>query len=338
MKLLVTHIIQETSDTKTFILKPERKMVYEAGQFITLLFDDNGHEVRRSFSLSSAPAIDALPSVTIKRVANGLVSRQLLDTAKTDDEWHVTEPAGRFVLPKDDFPRDIFLIAAGSGITPIFGLLKQLLYTDNHARITLVYSNKSIESTIFYEQITQLQQAHAERLKVIFLWNNAKNLRMARLSNALLEELVAQHLHFKKEDALFYTCGPFYFMLMVQITLLSMRFDKNNIRKELYTIESKPPTPTQYAPQPLLLRFRGIDTTLHVAANQSILEAGLEAGLALPYNCRSGQCGACVALCERGKVEMAYNEVLTDEEVGLGQVLTCVGHPLTSDVRIVFTK
>jgi 2Fe-2S type ferredoxin len=339
MQFHLAQIRQETQDTKTFVFEPLEAdtFSYEAGQFVTLLFDDHGQEVRRSFSLSSAPATDAQPTITVKRVPNGRVSRQLLDHAQVGDLLHFTEPAGRFVLPPDSsLPRDIILIAAGSGITPVFGLLKQLIYTQSQARIALIYSNKSVETTIFYEQLRALENQFSDRLKVIFLWNNAKNLRMARLSNVLLEELLTHHLHYPRQDALFYTCGPDYFMLMVQITLLSMGFDKDAIHKERYTIDTKPPTQKQYAPQPVALWFRGGAYTLEVAAQQTILDAALKAGVNLPYNCRSGQCGACTALCERGRTELDYNEVLTDDELARGYVLTCVAHPLTSDVKIVF--
>ena len=336
--LRVAQIIDEVPEVKTFVFQPldEAPFQYKAGQFLTLLFDDHGQEVRRSFSFSSTPGIDALPAITIKRVPNGLVTRRLLDYTKVGDVLHVLEPAGRFVInEKATQLRHVFLIAAGSGITPVFSLLKQLLYQEPHTHISLIYSNKSVESTIFHEQIQTLHRDYSERLKVVFLWGNVKNLRWARLNNTLLEELVRQHLTTTaRKDALFYTCGPFHFMLMVQITLLTMGFDKDQIHREFYVIEAKPPTPKQYLPQHVQFSFKGITKTIEVNNNQTILEAGLKAGLRLPYTCRAGRCGACAALCVQGSTEMEYNEVLTDEEVSLGQVLTCMTHPLTDDVSI----
>ena len=336
--LRVAQIIDEVPEVKTFVFQPldEAPFQYKAGQFLTLLFDDHGQEVRRSFSFSSTPGIDALPAITIKRVPNGLVTRRLLDYTKVGDVLHVLEPAGRFVInEKATQLRHVFLIAAGSGITPVFSLLKQLLYQEPHTHISLIYSNKSVESTIFHEQIQTLHRDYSERLKVVFLWGNVKNLRWARLNNTLLEELVRQHLTTTaRKDALFYTCGPFHFMLMVQITLLTMGFDKDQIHREFYVIEAKPPTPKQYLPQHVQFSFKGITKTIEVNNNQTILEAGLKAGLRLPYTCRAGRCGACAALCVQGSTEMEYNEVLTDEEVSIGQVLTCMAHPLTDDVSI----
>lgn len=337
--LRVAQIIDEVPEVKTFVLQPldDAPFPYQAGQFITLLFDDHGQEVRRSFSFSSTPKVDALPAITIKRVPNGLVTRRLLDDTKVGDILHVLEPAGRFIInEKATQSRHVFLIAAGSGITPIFSLLKQLLYQESQTHITLIYSNKSVESTIFYEQIQALHCDYSERLKVVFLWGNVKNLRWARLNNTLLEELVSQHLTADRKDALFYTCGPFHFMLMVQITLLTMGFDKGQIHREYFVIETKPPTPKQYPPQSVQFNFKSITQTIEVNNNQTILEAGLKAGLALPYTCRAGRCGACAALCVQGSTEMEYNEVLTDEEVSIGQVLTCMAHPLTEDVSVVW--
>jgi len=335
-KFRIAQIIPETSDTKTFVLQPidNAPFEYQAGQFLTLLFEESGQEVRRSFSFSTAPAIDEWPAITIKRVPNGLVSRRLLDYAQAGDTLTALEPAGRFIIQAPEVPRHVFLVGAGSGITPLFSLLKQLLYTEPQTYVTLLYSNKTVESTIFHAQINQLQAAYPERLKVVFFWGNAKNLQQARLNNSLLEEIVKQHLLSAKDDTAFYTCGPLHFMLMVQITLLTMGFAKDRIHREFYTVDTKPPTPKQYQPQSVTLDFKGTSTTVEVVNNLTILDAGLKAGLPLPYNCRSGQCGSCIAQCAKGVVEMEYNEILTDEEVTLGRVLTCMAHPLTADVRV----
>jgi ferredoxin-NADP reductase len=335
-KFRIAQIIPETADTKTFVLQPidDAPFEYQAGQFVTLLFDEYGQEVRRSFSFSTAPGVDELPAITIKRVPNGLVSRRLLDYAKEGDVLTALEPSGRFIIPAHEVPNHVFLVGAGSGITPLFSLLKQLLYAEPQTYITLLYSNKTVESTVFYAQINQLQAAYPNRLKVIFFWGNAKNLQQARLNNSLLEEIVEQHLLSAKDDTAFYTCGPLHFMLMVQITLLTMGFAKDSIHREFYTVDTKPPTPKQYKPQFVTLDFKGISTTVEVVNNLTILDAGLKAGLPLPYNCRSGQCGSCIAQCAKGVVEMEYNEILTDEEVTLGRVLTCMAHPLTADVRV----
>ena len=335
-QLRIAQIIPETFDTKTFVLQPidDAPFDYQAGQFLTLLFEEHGQEVRRSFSFSTAPQTDELPAITIKRIPNGLISRRLLDHAQPGDVLKTLEPSGRFVIPVDIVPRHVFLVGAGSGITPLFALLKQLLHTEPQTYITLLYSNRTIESTIFHKQLQELQKAYSERLKVIFFWGNAKNLRQARLNNSLLEEIVKQHLISAKDDALFYTCGPLHFMLMVQITLLTMGFDKESIHREFYTVDTKPPTAKQYEPQSVVLAFKGTTTTVEVTNNLTILDAGLKAGLPLPYNCRSGQCGTCIAQCSKGVVEMEYNEILTDEEVTHGRMLTCMAHPLTADVHV----
>jgi ferredoxin-NADP reductase len=334
--LQLVQIINELSDVKTFVFQPTdpAPFHYQAGQFLTFVFDQNGQEIRRSFSFSSTPQVDTLPAITVKRVANGLISRRLLDHAKVGEVFEVLEPAGRLVIKAAEQPKHVFLMAAGSGITPLFSLLKQLLQTHPTTHITLIYSNKSPESTIFHEQLQTLESTYSDRLKVIFLWGNAKNLRWARLNGALLEELVSKNLTSERGEALFYTCGPYHYMLMVEITLLTMGFHKAQIRREYFVIETKTPTPKQYPSQPVSFGFRGTTQTIEVNNNQTLLEAGLKAGLMLPYTCRAGRCGVCAALCVEGKVEMEYNEVLTDEEVAIGQVLTCMAHPLTANVRI----
>src|SRR3982751_6908418 len=120
LRLKIEAIEWETADTATFFLSElsGKKVPYKAGQFITLIFTHHDEEIRRSYSLSSSPDEELL-SITVKRITNGEISRFMLTKVKPGDLINIIEPSGRFTIDKFDEPKDIFLFAGGSGITPV---------------------------------------------------------------------------------------------------------------------------------------------------------------------------------------------------------------------------
>ncbi len=336
----ITAIRAETATVKTFVLKPEsgETISYKAGQFLTFLFWINGEEIRRSYSLSSAPALHEPFSITTKRHANGAITRLMHDTLQVGDVLQALSPAGMFTIePEPLEEKDIFLIAAGTGIVPIFSLLKELLTVEKNSNLTLIYSNHQKSDAVFYNELIAWQQRFPQRLHIEFLFSDHQQILKARLSSTSLKMLLDKHQHFPRNQALLYTCGPYYFMQMVQIVALTHGFNPAHIRREIFTL------PDINAPQPafvttidetVTLIKGGITHKLYVPYQQSILTAALKNGIELPYSCRAGRCSSCRAKVLQGKVVMHYNEVLTDADEEAGYTLTCTGHPVTSDVVI----
>ncbi|MBY0424130.1 MAG: ferredoxin, partial [Cytophagales bacterium] len=232
----IDKIIRETKDTLSFVLIPlqNERLKYKAGQFLTFLFHFPQGTVRRSYSLSSSPSVDLWPIVTIKVVPNGEISRFIHQYWKVGDTVEALPPAGMFILEKSETPKDLFLLAAGSGITPIFSLINELLSTPVAHKLHLYYSNLNKEETIFYEQLESLRLKHKERFDVTYFFSESKFLDKARLSKYLLIDLVESSLVYSKEDAVFFVCGPFEYMQMVGIALHSASIQSNQIRKEIF--------------------------------------------------------------------------------------------------------
>src|SRR3954467_10562398 len=109
LQLKVEAIKWKLQDTATFYLKEVSgiKIDYKAGQFITLVFTHHAEEIRRSYSLSSSPDEELL-SITVKRIANGEISRFMLTKIKPGDILNAVEPAGRFVITDFEDEKDIF--------------------------------------------------------------------------------------------------------------------------------------------------------------------------------------------------------------------------------------
>lgn len=340
-KLRISGIKVETGDCKTFYLTPinASPLHYQAGQFLTFVFAKPFSEDRRSYSVSSTAFLNEPLSITVKRLENGEYSRKLFDYAKQDDVLTSTGVAGFFVLP-DDIQRyqEIFFLAAGSGITPILPLIKTILYQHPQLRVILIYSNRSKQGTIFYEELNQLSRFFADRFVIEFLFSSALNLERARLSKWLLALLLKQYSTASYAKTLFYTCGPFDYMRMVSIELLENGVPLQHIKKENFTalkVESKslPPDTHKHA-----IEIQLPEKTWHIETQypQTILQAAKKAGIILPYSCESGRCGSCAAICIHGKVWMSYNEVLMDDEINKGRVLTCVGFPINGDIVLKY--
>lgn len=323
----------ELPDTATFYLSEisGRKIQYTAGQFITLVFDHHTEEIRRSYSLSSSPD-EKLLAITVKRVANGEISRFLLAKIKPGDILNAVEPAGRFVIGGFDDGKDIFLFAAGSGIVPLFSQLKYSLGRPGKSHLKLFYSNKNDQSVLFKDELAKLEAESDGRLKIHHFLSSEGS----RLTNQLVEKLVNETMEYGHSDAEFYTCGPFDYMRMIRLTLLYMGIGAEKIRKENFVLETIPVSQTQkvYPPRPIRILFNGETYDLVVGESQSILQAALQNNIQLPYSCRVGDCSTCAAICKSGKVEMVKNNVLTDADLESGYILTCTGHPLTDDVIV----
>lgn len=340
-KLKIVKIVPETKSAKTFILEPleDWEPFCQAGQFITLVFYTKHGEKRRSYSISSAPALNEPLSIMVKRIDNGEFSRFLLQHAKEDDVLYTSGISGLFVLPDDPDPaQHVCFIAAGSGITPCFSLIKTLLATrQNH--ITLIYSNRTVNEVIFYQALIALQLEYKQRFQIRFLLSESNDVYNKRLSRWLLDQLLDQYLGSHAASALFYLCGPYEYMQMAEITL-RMYTDKKNIIKENFS--SLPrlivPKPPDTEPHFVTIRIGDRIHRLMVQYPKSILATAKESGIELPYSCEAGRCASCIASCTKGKVWMAYNEVLVDKEVEKGRVLVCQGFPVGGDAEIVFEQ
>ncbi len=335
LHLKVEAIKWETAYTATFYLTEVsgKKVEYVAGQFITLVFTHHGEEIRRSYSLSSSPDEELL-AITVKRIANGEISRFMLTKIKPGDIINAVEPAGRFTVNDFQAPKDIILFAAGSGVVPMFSQLKYILNRAGESYITLIYSSNDQSAVLFADELDQLQTQHPDRLKIIHLLSSEGK----RLNNITVEQLVKQNIHFDLAKAEFYLCGPFVYVRMVRLTLLYMGLAHRQIRKENFVLDTVPVTAgyINYPPQRVKIKFNNELHDLVVGENQTILQAALQNNIPLPYSCRAGICSACTAKCVSGKVAMTVNDVLTDLDLARGLILTCTGYAVSDDVVIEF--
>lgn len=338
-KVQVKNIIEETKDTKTFVLEPLDNWMpeYKPGQFITLVFTTKYGEKRRSYSIAST--YNEPLSITVKRVENGEFSRWMLQSLKVGDILQSSGIGGMFVLPKQIKPTTHFcFIAAGSGIVPCYSLIKTLL-SESKNKITLIYSNKSKADTIFSEALNHLTEKYASQFEIRYLFSSSNDIYNKRLSKWLLEQLIEEYLKESITTSLFYICGPFEYMQTVEITL-RMYVPKENIIKENFSslprlIIPEPPDKDKHR---VKIQLNGYTHEVDVQYPKSILAAAKAQNIELPYSCEAGRCSSCVASCTSGEIWMAYNEVLVDSEVAKGRILVCQSYPINGDAEIVYDK
>ncbi len=338
-RLRILKVIVETENARTLLLKPldNWKPAYKAGQFITLVFYTPFGEKRRSYSLTSSADKDEPLSITVKKIENGEFSRPLVYGAKPGDILFTSGIGGLFVLPENPGDHDYCFLAAGSGITPCFSLIRALL-ENSHATMTLLYSNKNRGDALFLTQIAELQDKFPQRLSTHLLFSDHSDLYYKRLSKWLLEQLLNKYLPAEKKT-LFYLCGPYEYMQMAEIVLLN-RSSKTYIIKENFSslprkILPEPPDKNMHL---VTVKINGETHHLNVQYPKSILRTAIENKIELPYSCEAGRCASCIATCTKGSVWLAYNEVLVDNEIARGRILTCQGFPVHGDVEIVFDQ
>ncbi len=337
--LRIERIIQETADTRSFILSGN-DINYIPGQFLTLVFDRlDGEEDRRNYSISSSPVLKEPLKITVKRIANGAYSRKLVDDAKEGDSLVTTGASGFFTLSDNiqEYSQLLFF-AAGSGITPVIALIKTILYQYDPIRVVLFYSNASPRTTIFYDELKHLEELFPGRLHIDFLFSGYENISRRRLNIELIAEIARVYFFKTGGDSLFYLCGPFEYMRMITIILRTEGVQENRIRKEIFHIE-KPavkPLPPDVLPHAVTAQLGDKEYIFTAGYPSTILQSAKMQGVPLPYSCESGQCGTCAATCTSGNVWMWRNEVLMEDEIAAGRVLTCTGYAVNGDIKLVY--
>ncbi|MFT4092978.1 MAG: iron-sulfur cluster-binding domain-containing protein [Niabella sp.] len=339
-ELEIKAVIKETNAARTIILNPlnDWQPQYKAGQFLTLVFNTKSGEQRRSYSLSSSPDANEPLSITVKKLDNGEFSRWLVYKAKAGNILHTSGISGFFTLPENSKEKIFCFLAAGSGITPCFSLIKTLLFTTAQ-KVFLFYSNRNEADTIFHDTLKTLQEKYKGRFFIHFMYSNRLDVYYSRLSHWLLTRLLDEHFsNFSKTDLLFYVCGPFDYMLMATISLRNNGILNHQIIKEDFNPQppARLPEPPDKEKHRVVIHIGAHTHTLTVQYPHSIVAAAKQAHIAVPYSCEAGRCGSCIATCISGKIWMACNEILMEDEIAKGRVLTCQGYPVGGNAEIIY--
>lgn len=355
--LKVKKISLETPDTVSvsFEVSDNLKPIYQytQGQYLTLKFELNGKEERRAYSMSSSPLESDL-TVTVKKVHKGLVSNHIANHLKIGDSIEVMPPQGRFFTPLDETNRKhYYMIAAGSGITPIISIIKTIMEKEPQSIVNLLYGNRNEESIIFKQQLDELQTRYANQLYVEHILSQPKREKsgglfgvfqkgtlnwdgkIGRISKGELEKWLDENppVHKQKE---FFICGPEEMMKVTETYVLSIGTDKKQLHVEHFSNSNSIEKGENLKGSKVVVQLRGEKIELSPNEGKTILESLIDLKKDPPYSCTSGACSTCMAKVTKGTVKMDACYALDDAEIKAGYILTCQAHATSSEVEIVF--
>lgn len=308
---------------------------FKAGQYVTLKTQLNGEEVRRAYSLCAAPKENKL-RVAIKEVENGTFSTYANRELTEGTVLEVHSPEGNFVYTPATHSGAIALFAAGSGITPIFSILKTALEYGN--TVALLYGNKSPEETIFHEELIALAEKHSNfYLKFVYSQARVENALPGRIDSSAVNYVLKNQM--KDTDFKhYYICGPEAMIHTVSDTLKSHGIDENSIYFELFTASSETNEAAKNVSgkSTITVTVDDEDFTFEMDASETILDAALKQKIDAPYSCQGGICSSCICRITDGKAVMEKNQILTDSEIEEGMILACQAHPTTATIAVDF--
>jgi ferredoxin-NADP reductase len=316
----ISRVVQETSDTRSYVLDLGTRPSYRAGQFITVKVCGT----LRRYSLSSSPDTDAELMTTVKRVPGGLVSNWIHENLHAGDLIETTLPTGAFCLRESSAPLVAF--SGGSGITPILSLVKTALATTTRT-VRVLAADRDAESAVFGRALAELGERFPERLEV----HRHLDARHGLVTESRVRGFTGDDRH-----ADFYLCGPAAFMDLAERALLAHGVGRDQILVERYTPAAEPSPSAGEAGGTVEIVLSGKRSTIPQHSGETLLESARRGGLAPPFSCEAGNCATCIARVTEGEVRMRVNNALEDDEVADGWILTCQGVPVTPHVTVVY--
>lgn len=356
--LPISNIVRETEDTVSlyFNIPEDLKdtFQYTQGQYLTLKFSLNGNEQRRAYSIFTSP-IDNELGVTVKKVHKGLVSTHINEKVKQGDTLEVMPPHGHFFTPLSAEQRKTYyLFGAGSGITPLMGILKTVLEVEPASTVFLLYNSRSEDSIIFKSKLDDLSKKYEGQLYVEHILSQPKKEKMGGLSGlfskgkitwegltgritpSVVEAFLNKNSPRAKESE-YFICGPAGMMTTVETVLKEKNIDKKHIHVEHFNNEgSQSVDASNFVEAQLAVTLNGKRYNFSVPKGKTILDVMIQNKVDAPYSCTSGACSTCMAKVLKGSVKMDACFALDDDEVAAGYVLTCQSHPTAAEVEVSY--
>lgn len=313
---------------------------YKSGQYITIKKEINGEDVRRSYSLSSAPYENDF-RIAVKKIESGKMSSYCNDILSQGDMLEIMNPQGGFVLiPEDN--KHYVAFAAGSGITPVISMIKSTLKNTN-SKFTLFYGNKTEQLTIFKSDLDSLNQEFQGRFNLNYIYSQQTsndNLFEGRITKQKFEELVKTDENLLQADG-FYLCGPEQMINEVSEGLKQLGVADAKINFELFTtpvstVDNKEVSNSDFkGTSGVTVIMDGDEFEFQLNATDNfILDAAMDAGADVPFSCKGAVCCTCKAQVIEGRATMDMNYALSDAEVKEGFILTCQARPASEKLVV----
>jgi len=338
----IKNIHKETNHAVIWTLEiPEAEkntFKWKAGQHLTFRKDVNGQEIRRSYSILN-PINDKEIRVLIKKVDEGLFSQAAQSEYKIGQMIEVMPPTGHFKIEaKDD--QIYVLFAAGSGITPILGMIYEILNNSN-SQVNLYYGNSTVESTLLKEQLTDLKDRFSNRLSISYFLSQEPidvALFSGRIDASKVTKIFNNELKNLDIEG-YYLCGPGGMIDIVSDVLTSKGVNNDVIHSEQFLSEGQVISSKQKTSKldsGVMVTIDGVTSHYEIKQGdeKTLLDAALGANIKMPYSCKAGVCATCRCKLVSGEVNMLNNYSLEDWELEKGYILSCQSIPKTKKIII----
>ena len=349
-KIKVKEVRREIEDAVSVAFDiPEGLMstfTFSPGQYVTLKTNVQGEELRRSYSICSAPHEGEL-RVAIKQIEGGKFSTYANQTLKEGDSLEAMPPMGNFKWSQGAEPSHLVGWAAGSGITPMMSIAKTVLQSDEHSTFTLFYGNKNSNSIRFKDELEDLKNSFVDLLEVHHILSRedqGSDATNGRIDGDKVKSF--NHKFFDINTATgHYLCGPLGMIESVTETLQELGTAKEKIHFELFNTTSsssakqkETASSTSSGRSSVTVVLDGEETHFEMKGKEYLLDAALDAGADVPYACKGAVCCTCRAKVLEGSAEMVMNYALVDEEVKEGYVLTCQTRATSEKLVVSFDE
>lgn len=319
---------------------------YEAGQYLTIKAFLNDEELRRSYSICKAPT-EGKVCVVVKKVEDGRFSNWAISNLKAGDELEVMTPMGHFMHKAENTAKKSYvLFAAGSGITPVIAIAKNILQNEPNSEVSMIYGNKGFASIIFREELESLKNLHMNRFRLIHVLSReslGNRLQKGRIDEEKVADICKAFFGNQSIDGVF-ICGPESMVHAVKNGMLAFGVDEKNIHFELFGTSAIPKkervqTDLEIVHSKVTIILDDDHYVMDLDSNgKSVLEAGYDMGADLPYACKGGVCCTCKAKILQGTAVMDVNYALEKEEMEAGYILTCQAHPTSKELIVSFDE
>ena len=342
-ELVISEVRQEGVDANALVFEVPQELAqafaYVPGQYLTLRADIGGEDVRRSYSIASGP--DGALCVGVRQVAGGLFSTYAQDL-KAGDSVQVMEPEGRFKLAEQ---RDVLLIAAGSGVTPMVAIAAAVL--ERGATVTMIYGNRDFAHVMFRSELEALKDSHMGRFTLIHVLSREEQdvpLLNGRITGEKITQMAnAGAIDLTAADGVF-LCGPGEMIVDVSGALNKLGVAASDIHSERFTPDGEVPKQRSKAAREVVQNGVEVEVILDGTrkrfsveeGDENIVAAAARQGLELPYSCKGGMCCTCRCRVVEGSGEMATNYSLEPWELEAGFTLACQTRPTSKKLVLDF--
>lgn len=301
-------------DARSFVLVPDEERgtkslaYFRAGQYISIALDMNGNTANKPYTIKSSPK-DACGdsnnsyTVTIKHAKNGQGSEYILENWKEGTKAAISAPLGNFYYESIRDAKDVVALAGGSGITPFYSMASAIADGLEDFNLTILYGSRNKGCILLRDELDAIEKRAQGKVKVVHVLSDEEAEGFEH--GFITAELIKKYL---SEDTSIFVCGPKAMYSFLEGQIKSLNLPRRRVRFEVSGEYGNPENDAEYPAASkgreftITVHIRGTVKKVPVKSDTSLLRAMEAAGIRVPSDCRSGECGWCHSRLISGEV------------------------------------